>query len=349
MEEEIRNQVALFTHSNSLPKIELHAHLNGSIRKSTLIELLSQEDKDKLEELYPKMDFLTAMKFFSITSKIITDLSIVRRITREMIEDWNKHNVMYMEIRTTLKSKPNLFSKEEYLYAVLDEINKGNKKYDIITRLIISLDREKSIEDYEDTLQIYKNFKDGELKKLIVGIDYCGNEINEKHKYQEIIPILQQFRDEGLKITVHMGESPNYQIFPFDEFRPDRVSHAYFFKDIHYHQFMKRKIPVEVCPTLSYKITHATDFSKIPMSNFYNKKIEDEEGKEFVYDLISINTDDVMLVLTDISQEYFEVASNFGMTIKDLKNIIIKTIDTIFEKDENVRNKLREKINNYPC
>ena len=171
----------------------------------------------------------------------------------------------------------------------------------------------------------------------------------EKHKYQEIIPILQQFRDEGLKITVHMGENPNYQIFPFDEFRPDRVSHAYFFKDIHYHQFMKRKIPVEVCPTLSYKITHATDFSKIPMSNFYNKKIEDEEGKEFVYDLISINTDDVMLVLTDISQEYFEVASNFGMTIKDLKNIIIKTIDTIFEKDENVRNKLREKINNYPC
>ena len=349
MDAEVKSQMELFTHSNSLPKIELHAHLNGSIRKTTLIELLDNDDKDKLEALYPVMDFPNAMKFFAISSKIVTDINIVRRITREMIEDWTKHNVIYMEIRTTIKAKQGVFSKEEYLYAVLDEINKGNMKYDTIIRLIISLDRAKDLEDYQETFDIYKTFKDENLKKLIVGGDYCGNEINEKHKYNDIIPILQKFRDEGLGVTIHMGENPNYQIFPFDQFRPDRVSHAYFFKEIHYLEFMKRKIPVEVCPTLSYKITHSTSYKDIPMKNFYKQTLTDEEGNEFVYDLISINTDDTMLVLTDISQEYFEVGSNFGISLKELKNIILRGIDFIFEKDETIRGKLREKINNYPC
>ena len=85
------------------------------------------------------------------------------------------------------------------------------------------------------------------------------------------------------------------------------------------------------------------------MKNFYKQTVTDEEGNEFVYDLISINTDDTMLVLTDISQEYFEVGSNFGISLKELKNIILRGIDFIFEKDETIRGKLREKINNYPC
>ena len=226
MEDTIKNQIELFTHSNSLPKIELHAHLNGSIRKQTLTELLSDEDKEKLEKLYSVMDFENAMKFFQISSKIVSNLDVIRRITREMMEDWDKHNVVYLEIRTTLKAKPNAFTKEGYLTAVLEEIEKYNEKNRIITRLIIALDREKSLEDYEETYQLYKSYKNENLKKLIVGIDYCGNEINEKHKYSEVIPCFQKFRDEGLKITIHMGENPNYQIFPFNDFVPDEEKNS---------------------------------------------------------------------------------------------------------------------------
>ena len=57
-----------------------------------------------------------------------------------MLEDWNKHNVIYLEIRTSLKEKAEIFTKEEYLKAVLEEINNFNNEKKMITRLIISLD-----------------------------------------------------------------------------------------------------------------------------------------------------------------------------------------------------------------
>ena len=70
-------------------------------------------------------------------------------------------------------------------------------------------------------------------------------------------------------------------------------------------------------------------------------------GSEYTYDLVSINTDDTMLLLTDISQEYFEISSNFTLDIKKLKELIIKGIDSIFEKDESVKKRLREIVNEF--
>ena len=347
MEADLQRQIKLFTISNSLPKIDIHAHLNGSIRKKTLLENLSQSDTNELEKLYPKMDYTNSMKFFEISSKILTDLKMLRRITKEMLEDWNKHNVIYLEIRTPLYGKAELYTKEEYLKAVLEEIDKFNNENQMISRLIICLDREKDLNDYEDTYNIYKNFKNENLKKLIVGIDYFGNEINEKHKYEDIIPILEKFKNEGLKITIHMGETANYQIFPFDKFVPDRVSHCHFFKEEHILEILKRNIHIEVCPSSSYKITHQIDYSKIPLKNFWNKKINDINGNEFIFKNISINTDYTMLILSDISQEYYEIGVNFKLNVEDIKNILLNTIDNIFEKDEEIRNKLKDKVNNF--
>ena len=54
-----------------------------------------------------------------------------------------------------------------------------------------------------------------------------------------------------------------------------------------------------------------------------------------------------MLLLTNISQEYFEISSNFTLDIKKLKELIIKGIDSIFEKDESVKKRLREIVNEF--
>ena len=101
----------------------------------------------------------------------------------------------------------------------MEEIDICNHHINMVTRLIISLDRTKSIKEYEEVLSIYRTIKNQTLKNLIVGIDYSGNEVKEKHKYEDIIPIFKKFKEEGLKITIHMGECTNYQQFPFDSQR----------------------------------------------------------------------------------------------------------------------------------
>lgn len=213
--------------------------------------------------------------------------------------------------------------------------------------LIISLNREYPISDYLDTFETYKNFKNVELKKLIVGMDYCGNELNEVHKIEEVIPIFQKFRDEGLMITIHSGESPNYQHFDFSLFKPDRISHTYFYNDEEYLSVMKNKIPIEVCPTGSYCVKELETYHDITFKKYFKQNIKLENGDEFVYDLYSINTDDTMLFNSDLTQEYFEVASHFKLKQEEIKNIIVKSVDFIFEKDENFKQQLRDKLRNF--
>jgi len=347
MELEIRDQIELNTYCYSIPKIDLHAHLNGSIRKTTLFELSTPEDQEKLSLLYSKPITLnSAFEIFKISSKILTSLEVVSRITREMIEDWNKQNTMYLEIRTTLKSIAGK-KKEDYLEAVLSEIEKGNKKHSLQTRLIMSLNREYPIADYLETFETYKNYKNENLKKLIVGIDYCGNEQKELHKIADVIPIFQKFRDEGLMVTIHSGESENYQHFDFKAFRPDRISHTYFYTDEEYLDVMKNKIPIEICPTGSYCVKELNSYFDITFNKYHNKKIQMENGVEYNYDLYCINTDDTMLFNSDLLQEYFEVASHFHLTKQDIKEMLLRSTDFIFEKDEDFRQQLRNKLKNY--
>ena len=54
-----------------------------------------------------------------------------------------------------------------------------------------------------------------------------------------------------------------------------------------------------------------------------------------------------MLILSDISQEYYEIGVNFKLNVEDIKNILLNTIDNIFEKDEEIRNKLKDKVNTF--
>ena len=351
MEDELKKQIELFTNSNSLPKIDLRVVLPGSIRKTTLIELSTPEQQQQLEKCFSKINHDTPFIFSDICSKVFKDITTVKRITKEILEDWKKHNVIYMELVTNLYSKKEIFTKDQYLLAVLEEINEANNSLEKFnSRLIISLDKKNGVEDYEDILNIYNNIKNTELKKLIVGIDYSGN-INEpnhrENNYQDIIPILEKFKQSGLGITIHVGENPNYQNFPINSFIPERISHGCFLKEGYINDLIRKKIHIEICPTYSYKVNKCIDYSGINMKKFWKKKIKKENGEEFVFDNISINSDCRTLLFTDISQEYYEVGLSFNLGINDLKNLIMRTIDFIFDKDEELHNKLKNILNNF--
>ena len=82
MEQQVRDLTYLFKFCQQMPKTELHAHLNGSIRKSTLFELLNDSDREEISKVYQnQMSFENAFKVFKISSKIVTSLDIIRRIT----------------------------------------------------------------------------------------------------------------------------------------------------------------------------------------------------------------------------------------------------------------------------
>jgi adenosine deaminase len=106
-----------------LPKVELHAHLNGCIREETLFELAkergvtlnehhfyssshqlpsSTSDDHSMYNVRPR-SLQDCFDMFSEMPKCVTDLNALRRITREAIQDFCQQHVCYLELRSTPK------------------------------------------------------------------------------------------------------------------------------------------------------------------------------------------------------------------------------------------------------
>ncbi|KAI3795699.1 hypothetical protein L1987_38356 [Smallanthus sonchifolius] len=94
----------------SIPKVELHAHLNGSIRNSTLLELARELGEkgtivfSDFEHVIRKNDrtLCEVFKLFDLIHVVTTDHKTITRITKEVVEDFAAENVVYLELRTTL-------------------------------------------------------------------------------------------------------------------------------------------------------------------------------------------------------------------------------------------------------
>ena len=95
---------------NDIPKIDLHCHLDGSVRPETIIELAKKHNIEiPSYEKGTIMKFLVApadckslvdyLKVFDIPKKVMQTEDALRRITFELYEDAAKENVKYMEVR----------------------------------------------------------------------------------------------------------------------------------------------------------------------------------------------------------------------------------------------------------
>ena len=347
----MKQQIELFTNSNSLPKMDLRVVLPGSIRKTTLMELTSPVEQKEIEKCFAKIDPDTPFKFYQACSKIFKDIPTIKRVTKEILEDYKKHNVIYMELVTNLFEKKEAYKKEDFLKSVLEEIKNANDSSDKFNaRLVISLDARSDISEYDEILKIYNDIQNQELKKLIVGIDYSGdvtsNNFREK-KYEDIIPIFEKFRSNGLGVGIHLSQNPNYQQFPLNLFVPDRVSHCEFLKEEHINDLIKKNIHIEICPSYNFKVNKCIYYDEIILKKLWKKKYTKETGEEGLFNNISINTDCRTLLLTDISQEYYEVGMSLKFGINDLKNIIKNEIEYIFDKDKELRNRLKQILNKF--
>ncbi|GJP49175.1 hypothetical protein CLOM_g8418 [Closterium sp. NIES-68] len=158
-----------------LPKVELHAHLNGSIRDSTIRELAEKRQAEAP---------LVAEDALRLTNK--GQLAPV-------VEDFAADNVCYLELRTTPKSNPGAgMSKQSYIEAVLagllpfmraetawlDARNKHQgppssaaSGMPIVVRLVLSIDRRESTQGALDTVRLAVQLR----SQGVVGIDLSGN------------------------------------------------------------------------------------------------------------------------------------------------------------------------------
>ncbi|KAF3779991.1 Adenosine deaminase-like protein [Nymphaea thermarum] len=340
------------------PKIELHAHLNGSIRDSTLLEL-AKDSREKgalafsdVEHVIKKCtrSVMECFKLFDVIRIITTDHAALSRITKEVIEDFAADNVVYLELRTTPKKNEQIgMTKCSYMEAVLDGMraietvevsflpscgNKekleqfpntnvainGEKRRKLYVRLLLSIDRCESAASAMETVQLaYK------MRHLgVVGVDLSGNPL--VGEWLTFLPALKWAKEHGLAITLHCGEvyNPN-EIKAMLEFCPQRVGHACWFEQEDWTKLKSLNIPVEVCLSSNVQTCRVSSIRDHHFDYLYRNNLP-----------LVLCTDDSGVFSTNLSREYYLAASTFGLDKAQMFELSRNAIKHVFA-DESVK------------
>jgi len=203
------------TFLQSLPKAELHAHLNGCIPIKTILELAQQysehtaEVADTIEKLGSGVDFNEISDFFFLMSAIYALTSTpeaVATVTRAVLQSFlnptgdgaQSPQCTYLELRTTPRATTHM-TRERYLTIVLDEIETYPATQ---AALIMSVDRRMGDLDVAECVSLAIEMKNS--GRRVVGIDVCGDP--RKGDMRSFTQHLSRAKGAGLGLTVHIAE-----------------------------------------------------------------------------------------------------------------------------------------------
>ena len=157
----------LFEDCFALPKIELHAHIGGCLRAETFLQLSGEREIDIDHIDFYNVDVAMAFEIFKAVGLVLTDLNILERVVREIIEDYAKYNCVYLELRSTPKSftdKWNPGSKtsmEDYIDRVLKVLKEADEVMGdkIKVRYIASVNRSAPVEHAQQIIDLAIKYK----------------------------------------------------------------------------------------------------------------------------------------------------------------------------------------------
>jgi adenosine deaminase len=307
----------------ALPKVELHRHLEGSLRLDTMLDVARQHgitipaDVLRLSTLVQiqeedKFTFQNFLGKFNTLRLFYRSPDVIHRITREAIEDAAKDNVRYMELRFTpaALSRAERFPLHDVIDWVLTSAKDAAKKHTMIVRLIASVNRHEGTDIAEQVAWLAaEHVKDG-----IVGMDLAGNEAD--FPSQPFYGIFKEAKQAGLHVTIHAGEwGPAYNVREaIEEIGAERIGHGVrVLEDESIVALARERGTVfEVCITSNYQSGVFESLETHPLMNMRGAGLN-----------VTINTDDPSISRITLSHEYYAACEDLKMPQSTLKQCIV--------------------------
>ncbi len=299
----------------AIPKVELHRHLECSLRPSTLRELLGgaglevPTDQAKFDLKYlvtqPMDDLEAVLGKFLATQGVLSTEDVLTRITFEAIEDAYADGIRILELRyapTFIQLGHEHLSFKQIHAAILRGVAKA-KSIPVAVGLIAIIQRTLSFEEGERVTKFVIENCDS-----FVGLDLADNEVGFDSK--KFAPLFQRAKRAGLHITVHSGEadvpgSPEFVRDAIEVLGAERIGHGVqIYQSPSMIEFVKsRRIPLELCPTSNWLTNAVTALRKHPFQILMKAGVP-----------VTINSDDPGVFGIDLTNEYEVLHEHFGFT-----------------------------------
>ncbi|ORY03229.1 hypothetical protein BCR34DRAFT_573637 [Clohesyomyces aquaticus] len=315
-----------------LPKIELHAHLTGSISRQCLHDIWEQKRardpslhlEDPLIAIPPEKVDYDIQTFFPLFSsyiyKLCNDLASIEFSTKSVLRDFQSDGVVYLELRTTPRAvaESNL-SKEGYVKTILRLLSEHNAtKNSMQAFLIISLDRRNTPAEAQEVVDLAIKYQsDG-----VVGVDLCGDPA--RGDVGNFTNAFSRAKAAGLKITLHFAETKtsatDQELHTLLSWQPDRLGHVIHVKEKFQDIIKSQHVGLELC--LSCNVHAKMITGSYPDHHFGMWRHSNVP--------VILCTDDVGVFCSPLSQEYFLAATHFELTRDDLTRLCERAVDSIF-------------------
>jgi adenosine deaminase len=302
-----------FNFYQQLPKVELHRHLEGSLRLKTMQEIARTHGITLPISTGPLSNLVqvqsgqpcTSQNFlekFTTLRRLYRSPGIIQRITREAVEDAAKDNIRYLELRFSPVALS--FNEDFPLGEVMDWVCSSAylaaSDFGILVRLIASVNRHESLRLAEQVAGEAVDRKGAG----IVGLDLAGNET--EFSALPFAGVFTEAHRSGLGLTVHAGEwgGASNVVEALEKLQADRIGHGVrVMEDPRVMALvLEHGTALEVCITSNLQTGVVASLGQHPFQNMLKAGLNVIPG-----------TDNPSISQITLTQEYQRICIDLGM------------------------------------
>ena len=305
----------------TLPKIELHCHLDGSLSRTFIEKRLggkvSQSELSVSEDCRSLNEYLEK---FDLPGKCIMDEAGLREAGYDVLRSMKQENVCYTEIRfAPLLSETPDMKCNKVIEALLDGLEKGKRDFGIEYGVITCAMRHHSQKDNYRMIKTAREY----LGEGVCAADLAGAEA--LYSMSEFMELFRKTRKLGMPFTLHAGECGSVQnILDSVEAGAGRIGHGIAMRGHAEVQkeLQKKGIGIEMCPISNLQTKAVESTKDYPMKEFLESGLK-----------VTVNTDNRTVSNTTLTKELEFIQKNYGITDEEIHLMMRNAVDVAFADD----------------
>ncbi len=312
----------------SLPKAELHLHLEGTITPKTLVDLSSCHARpltlEAARALYEYTDFSGFLLAFKAITELLQTADDYELATVRMLERLAQQGVVHAEVYVSV-GVVYYWRRTEFepLFAGMERGRReAESRWGITCFWIFDAVRHFGP---DEAARVFR--KAAEMRRehpSIVGIGIGGDE--RRTGAEPFRELYSEARDAGLRLLAHAGETVGPGgVWGALNIGAERIGHG--LSAIDDPELMavlaERQIPIEICITSNLRTASCPALVEHPVRSYFDSGL-----------MITLNSDDPALFGSDLIGEYRLAARGFDFSREHLRELAANSIEASFLSPE---------------
>jgi len=317
----------LISRLQTMPKVEIHVHLEGATDAATIWELarrnrvtLPAPTLEVWQSMYAFRDFDHFIDIYTLATACMQTSDDFKLMTDRFMAQLAQHNIKYCEAFLSATFMLDKFPQDEVITALIEGTKHGKAQYGTRLRFIPDIARHEPESQHRVLDFVLKGYDRG----IFIGLGLGGKEVGFPPEL--FTDVYDEARRQGLRLVAHAGETVGAESVwgAINDLEVERIGHGVrAVEDPKLLEYLaENKTPLEVCPHSNYRLKVVSLDQPHPIRALMDHGV-----------CVTVNSDDPPMFSTDLTSEYLLLARQ-GFSWEELWQLNLNTLEASFLSDE---------------